>query len=169
MKEKYTLFYNGVFSNWYPSVFTDETGKRFVTSEQYMMYKKALTFGDVETAEKIMQATHPSTQKQLGREVKGFVREQWDAVSRDEVYKGCYFKFEQNPQIKKELLETAGTILVECAGKNDLIWGCGFFSDEDEAMCESKWVGKNWLGQVLTKLRDDMLKNSVNLNEKHFL
>jgi ribA/ribD-fused uncharacterized protein len=167
MKEKYILFYNGVFSNWYPSVFTDETGKRFVTSEQYMMYKKALTFGDVETAEKIMQATHPSTQKQLGREVKGFVREQWDAVSRDEVYKGCYFKFEQNPQLKKELLETEGTILVE-ASPSDNIWGIGLSESNPDAYDETKWKGTNWLGKVLTKLRDDMLANNVNLDVKHF-
>jgi len=167
MKEKYTLFYNGVFSNWYPSVFTDETGKRFVTSEQYMMYKKALTFGDVETAEKIMQSTHPSTQKQLGREVKGFVREQWDAVSRDEVYKGCYFKFEQNPNLKKELLETEGTILVE-ASPTDNIWGIGLAGNDPDALDEKKWQGTNWLGQVLTKLRDDMLKGEVYLEVKHF-
>ena len=169
MEEKFTLFYNGAFSNWHPSVFVDENGKRFVTSEQYMMYHKALTFNDEETAEKILQSTHPSTQKQLGREVKGFEREKWDAVSRDVVYKGCFFKFEQNPNLKKELLETEGTVLVECAGKNDLIWGCGFFANEYEAKCESRWIGKNWLGQVLTKLRDDMLTGNVNLDGKHFI
>ena len=167
MKEKFTLFYNGVFSNWHPSVFVDETGTRFLTSEQYMMYKKALLFNDTETAEKILQATHPSTQKQLGREVKGFVREKWDAVSRDVVYKGCYFKFEQNPHLKKELLETVGTTLVETS-PTDKIWGIGLAGNDPDALDRNKWNGTNWLGQVLTKLRDDMLEGNVDLASKHF-
>jgi hypothetical protein len=167
MEKKFTLFYNGVFSNWYPVVFVDENGKRFNNSEQYMMYHKALTFGDIETAEKIMLATSPGEQKALGREVKNFVRETWDAISRDVVYKGCYFKFEQNPNLKKELFDTVGATLVE-ASPVDKIWGIGLSSNDPDALDEKKWQGTNWLGQVLTKLRDDMMSGEVNLETKQF-
>lgn len=36
---------NGVFSNWYPSIFTLD-GLSFSSVEQYMMYSKAVLFGD---------------------------------------------------------------------------------------------------------------------------
>lgn len=36
---------NGYLSNWYPSTFT-HNGITFSSMEQYMMYRKALSFGD---------------------------------------------------------------------------------------------------------------------------
>ena len=39
---------NGFLSNWYPSPFTLD-GQYFTSVEQYMMYRKAITFGDTET------------------------------------------------------------------------------------------------------------------------
>ncbi len=39
---------NGFLSNWYPSTFTLD-GQHFTSVEQYMMYRKAITFGDTET------------------------------------------------------------------------------------------------------------------------
>ena len=39
---------NGFLSNWYPSPFTVD-GQHFTSVEQYMMYRKAITFGDTET------------------------------------------------------------------------------------------------------------------------
>lgn len=160
MQEKFTLFYNGAFSNWHPAPFSDENGRRFKNSEQYMMFHKSMTFNDVETAEKIMVASHPGDQKALGRQVKNFVRETWDAISRDVVYKGCKFKFEQNPHLKKELMATAGTTLVE-SSPSDKIWGIGLAGNDPDALDKSKWQGTNWLGEVLTKLRDDFAKETI--------
>ena len=48
------LFNNGYLSNWYHSPFTIN-GICYDSIEQYMMYQKALTFNDVETAEKILK------------------------------------------------------------------------------------------------------------------
>ena len=54
----YKFFWNGVFSNWYPSNFTisDIT---YNCGEQYMMYQKALLFNDTETANLILSTKHP--------------------------------------------------------------------------------------------------------------
>ena len=44
---------NGYLSNWYPSPFTVEK-KAFSSMEQFMMYKKAVIFGDFDIANKIL-------------------------------------------------------------------------------------------------------------------
>lgn len=154
MEEKFTLFYGGVFSNWYPSKFKDENGIIFNCAEQYMMYHKALTFKDLISATLIMQRDHPRDQKALGRQVHNFDAYEWSVISRDIVYKGLYYKFSQNPELKDALMATKGTTLVECSG-TDKIWGIGFYETDPECRDRTKWQGTNWLGETLTKLRTD--------------
>ena len=57
----------GAFSNWAPTPFTVD-GVSFSTAEQYIMYRKCLTFGDTVTAEKLLSSDSPREQKALGRE-----------------------------------------------------------------------------------------------------
>ena len=63
------------FQQWYPSNFEDKDlagSPRFPTSEHYMMYRKALLFGDKAVAEKILAAETPGEAKTLGRQA-GYV------------------------------------------------------------------------------------------------
>lgn len=53
------------FSQWYDSPF-DADGKHFLTAEHYMMYHKALLFGDDKAAEKVLAATNPGAAKAAG-------------------------------------------------------------------------------------------------------
>lgn len=55
---KYKFFWNGEFSNWFPSKFViDEI--TFNCGEQYMMFKKAITFNNAETAREILKEKDP--------------------------------------------------------------------------------------------------------------
>ena len=162
MTEKFTLFYNGIYSNWYLVDFVDINGTKFNCTEQYMMYCKAMTFGDTETADLIMKERGPKEQKALGRTVKNFDAQAWDQICKNVVYTGCFYKFEQNPELKKEFLATDGTTLVECS-KKDKIWGIGFYADAPECLDRSKWLGTNYLGETLTELRDDFINNTIHL------
>jgi len=65
------------------------------------MYKKAMMFGDIEIANRILNTTSPKDQKAFGRLVKNFDAEKWDAVCQDVVFEGCLAKFSQNPTIKQ--------------------------------------------------------------------
>jgi ribA/ribD-fused uncharacterized protein len=89
-----------------------------------MMWNKAVFFNDHETAAAIIKSTQPREQKALGRQVRGFVENEWNKVCKDIVYKGNYFKFSQNPNLKSKLLDTYPTILIE-ASPTDMIWGIG--------------------------------------------
>jgi ribA/ribD-fused uncharacterized protein len=157
--EQFTFFWSGPFSNWHPSPFEIED-IWYNCSEQYMMAEKARLFGDSETLGKIMASPDPSDQKRYGREVQGFVKEKWDAVAKGVVYRGCRAKFTQNPDLKAILLATAGTTLVE-ASPEDRIWGIGLRKTDSRSKDRSKWLGTNWLGETLTKIREDILKESL--------
>jgi len=157
MKEKFTFFWksDSPFSQWYPAVFViDEV--RFNSAEQYMMYRKAMLFGDEEMAQRILSAPSPQTQKALGKNVRHFVESVWEENCREIVYTGNYAKFMQNAELKKALLATAGTTLVE-ASPYDRIWGVGLAADDPRIRDRKKWRGKNLLGEILTKLREDLI------------
>lgn len=140
------------FSNWHPATF-EEKGRVFNCTEQYMMYRKATMFGDYETADKIMEAREPRDQKALGRTVRNFNSKVWNENARQIVYEGCLLKFSQNPKLKDVLMSTKGSLLAEAA-TNDLIWGVGLSEDDARIHDVKNWTGTNWLGEVLTNLRE---------------
>lgn len=157
MAEKFTLFWGG------PNDFTIG-GIRYNTAEQWMMAEKARLFNDTEIEVSILRTNDPREQKGYGRQVKGFDKKKWEAIEENGkpycwniVYQGNYAKFSQNPGLKEVLLETAGTILVE-ASPYDKIWGIGLGENDEDALDRDKWRGTNWLGEVLTQLREDFIK-----------
>lgn len=156
---KYTFFYKTrhPFSNWHPAKFKGPDGIYYNCTEQYMMAEKARLFGDEETRAKILEATDPREQKALGRQVKGFDSKVWNEKCKDIVYQGCYLKFTQNPKMLMKLIETKGTLLVE-ASPYDKIWGIGLAEDDPRINDPKNWQGTNWLGEVLTKLRDVLIE-----------
>lgn len=161
MKESFTFFWRGPLSQWHRSVFVEfDTQREFTHAEQYMMAEKARIFNDFETHKLIMEATHPKTQKALGRKVKNFIVEDWDKESRRAVYRGNLLKFQQNKDLYQALLGTAGTTLVE-ASPYDKIWGIGLAEGDPRSLSRDTWLGKNWLGEVLTAVRDDMVGDCI--------
>lgn len=152
MEEKFTLFWDGPFSQWYPSNFTVNHLK-FNCAEQFMMYGKALLFHDLETAEEILQATSPKDQKALGRKIRNFDQDIWVLFREGIVYTGSYAKFTQNPALQEILLATKGTTLVE-ASPYDKIWGIGLAETDPQALNRATWKGLNLLGETLTRVRE---------------
>ena len=154
MKDNYVFFWNGIYSQWYNAPMSID-GVTYNCCEQYMMHQKALFFGDTEIAEKIMQTTHPSEQKQFGRQVKGFDKDKWDSVCIGIVYKGNYAKFTQNQGLKEQLLLTGNKILVE-ASPLDKIWGIGMAEADEGIENPANWKGLNLLGWSITLVRQEI-------------
>jgi ribA/ribD-fused uncharacterized protein len=147
MSEQFTYFWGEApFSQWCPATFTID-GIVYCCSEQWMMACKARMFNDDESLAKIMAATHPRDQKKLGRQVEGFVVDQWNAAAQDLVYAGNRAKFTQNPDMLDVLMETAGTTLVE-ASPYDRIWGIGMYDHEAKKCGRAGWRGLNGFGKV---------------------
>jgi ribA/ribD-fused uncharacterized protein len=161
---QFLLFYGGPFSQWAWSPF-EVDGVQYNCAEQYMMAQKARMFNDDRILRAIMASTSPSEQKHLGKMVKGFRGAKWDAqdreawasVSRDVVARGSLAKFTSTVELYQTLMETEHTLLVE-ASPTDVIWGIGL-ADYDEGCCDpAQWRGTNWLGQVLTDLRESLIR-----------
>lgn len=152
--DKYVLFWDGVFSNWYPSPM-EINGTKFNCVEQYMMYQKAMLFGDTETAALIMEARPPREQKALGRKVQNYNEQAWAEARLDIVTTGCTEKFLQNEELLEHLLRTQDKILVE-ASPYDKVWGIGLGEDNPLALNESTWQGQNLLGIALMQARDNI-------------
>jgi ribA/ribD-fused uncharacterized protein len=154
-QETFTFFWRGPFSQWHPSRFV-VGGITFTHAEQFMMYAKAMVFGDRDSAERVLQAKTPREQKALGREVQGFDEAVWVLFREGVVFQGSYAKYRQNPELRAALLATQGTTLVE-ASPTDRIWGIGLAEDDARARDRTQWLGLNLLGEALTRVREVLL------------
>ena len=157
--DKGVYFWSGIYSQWNKSDFTID-GMKFTTAEQYMMYKKALLFEDEEVANAIMRTNNPREQKALGRKVRGFDADVWNAVCRDYVYEANYAKFTQDPNLMEQLMATGDKEIVEASPK-DRIWGIGLHYDDERVHDKSQWQGKNWLGEAIMRARTQILTEQV--------
>lgn len=143
---------NDYLSNWYYSEFILD-GMRFNSVEQYMMYNKAITFGDTETAQKILNTNNFKLMRQLGREVHNYNDRVWSSIRYDVVKAGVLAKFSQNAGLAEKLLNTGNSLLAECAVR-DRIWGIGLGMSNPDRFNPAMWKGQNLLGKVLMDVRN---------------
>ncbi len=151
--EYYYFWGEGPFSQWSYQDFVIED-VRYDCNEQWMMSEKAKFFGDMAMYARILGINHDAREcKRLGKLVANFSRAPWSEVAREIVTKGQIAKFQQNPAALVRLKETAGCLLVE-ASPSDKIWGIGLSIIHAER--GDVWNGTNWLGEVLTKVREQL-------------
>lgn len=86
----------------------------------------------------------PSSAKRKGRHVQ--LRHDWEKVKFDIMYEIVKAKFTQNKDLAIKLLETGNEELVEGNTWGDRIWG------------KCNGVGKNNLGKILMKVREEIRK-----------
>lgn len=143
---------NGFLSNWYVSKF-EVTGRGFSSMEQFMMYQKAICFGDEAVAEQILKTDDVARIKELGRMVSGYNENIWNGMRQLIVYEGLVAKFSQNEELKERLLQTGDALLAECA-VHDWIWGIGLSMKDEKRFDISQWRGENLLGYALMMVRN---------------
>jgi predicted NAD-dependent protein-ADP-ribosyltransferase YbiA (DUF1768 family) len=134
-----------------------------------MMHQKAILFGDTASAARILKTDSPRKAKTLGRAVKDFDENVWNANREQIVREGNICKFTlaiseeglrfgsgSNGELirlslKELLLSTGERELIE-ASPFDKIWGVGFRPD-NAAQNRKSW-GLNLLGKALMEVRD---------------
>jgi ribA/ribD-fused uncharacterized protein len=146
-------------NQWYAAEFTMQIHAlgelhdvNFPTAEHYMMWTKARLFHDYDIVNTILETKSPRKVQALGRQVKNYDDNKWQAISFETVVEGNIEKFLQNPDIEKFLLSTEDKILVE-ASPIDNIWGIGLHKDDERALDPKAWLGENKLGFALMEVR----------------
>lgn len=147
--DKYCLFYNGPFSNWFYSDFY-MYGRRFYTSEHAFMWSKALTFGDTKAADMILDTVSPEIAKSIGRQVVYYDDVYWSSIRYQVMLNVLRYKF-SNPIMRDVLMKYRHLEIVE-ASPYDLVWGIGFAENDPRALDKDQWEGQNLLGKALNEL-----------------
>ena len=167
--EGYAYFYQNVpFSNfWAGDTQLEFDGHKFNSSEAVFMYQKAMLFGDTEVAGKIVETDNDSSfetlfkrctaVKRLGRQVRGFVQETWDAECYGMMYKAIECKAEYDLEFRRLLLSPvyAGMTFAE-ATHRDMVWATGLGINQSMELGRAGWKGQNLLGKALTELRNKL-------------
>ena len=131
-------------SNFYPSLVIFN-GLQFQTVEHAYQAAKSLKYSD---QIKIKKAKNPSKAKRLGRSVT--IRSDWEEVKEEIMLQLFCQKFGQSPLTHK-LLATKNLSIIEGNNWGDTYWG----------ICRG--VGKNRLGILLMRVRDEMLNKKAGL------
>jgi len=138
----------------------DVDGISYPTVVHYYQAMKAAEFKDNEIQEKIAKAKTAKAAKALGKKVKGFVKEVWDA-KRDEVMAvGVRAKFVQHPELNKKLQETEER-MIGLANAREKYWGIGTSETSEKSKHPEKWAGQNKLGKLLMELRREFKHEAV--------
>jgi ribA/ribD-fused uncharacterized protein len=144
----------GYMSNWYYSDFIVD-GIGFSSMEQYMMYSKAMCFGDKNIAVQILNTRDVAVIKDLGRKVSGYNDHVWNGLRQIIIYDGLMAKFTQNIALRKALKATGNAILAEAAA-SDSVWGIGLSIKDERRFDMRNWRGRNLLGYALMLVRSKL-------------
>jgi ribA/ribD-fused uncharacterized protein len=127
-------------------------GIKFPTVEHYYQWSKARLFADEESQQKILKSASPKTAKTIGKKVKDFNEERWNAEKVAIMERGVKAKLMQHPEIRKKLMATGERRIAE-ANPRSKFWGIGTSYNTSKADNPEKWPGKNTLGKIYEELR----------------
>ncbi|MEV6773274.1 NADAR family protein [Nocardia sp. NPDC051030] len=147
-----------VLSQWWPIEFTVD-GQTYRSAEHFMMGEKARLFGDEEMRTRVLSSETPADAKRIGRAIRGFDQDAWEAHRYDIVLRGSIAKFGQHEDLREFLLSTGDKILVEAAPR-DTIWGIGLGAENPAASDPAQWQGENLLGFALMDARNSLVPST---------
>jgi len=136
---------NDRFSNFYPvKIFVD--GIEYNSVEHCFQCAKASTQEDFM---KVYYAKTASAAKREGRKIT--LRSDWEQIKNNVMYNCLFVKFSKEP-FRTALYNTIGKYIVE-ASPTDGYWGAK--SNVNSIYLNRNFPGKNMLGQLIMKLRDE--------------
>lgn len=149
---KYVFFFRDkdVCSNFYPCKIVHD-GLEFNCSEQLFMYFKAIYFKDYDVAHRIVKAERPYIAKKLGRMVKNYDDNKWNAIRDRFMLETLQEKYKYCEEFRNLINENSNKIFVE-ASPYDNIWGVGLSENDPKINNPQNWKGENRLGKCINNL-----------------
>jgi ribA/ribD-fused uncharacterized protein len=142
-----------VFSNLHKCKVTVE-GREFNSTEQLIQFSKARLFNDEQCANKILQESDTFTQMMLGKKVRKFNSDTWEAKAKDILFRANLAKFSQNGYAREALVKTGSKLLGE-ATRNP-IFGIGHTLNSKTVSDNTTWKCQNLMGEVLCEVREKL-------------
>ena len=141
--------------NDYPDVISSFKGKYDFLSNRYgcSFIWQGINYNNVESAFHASKYKDEAERKALSRmsadkvvmECMDYIpSKEWEECKLDIMESILWAKFDQNPRLKKRLIETDGYILINGNNKHETYWGIDLYS----------WKGENHLGKILMTIRD---------------
>jgi ribA/ribD-fused uncharacterized protein len=152
---------NAVLSQWADTPFRaplhpGTKTARFATAEHWMMFNKATLFGDHACAAAILAAPDARAARDIGRRVRGFRVDAWNAVRLSVATAGARAKAAAHASVRDALLASGDAVLAE-ASPTDAVWGIGMRAEDPRSDDPSAWPpGGNLLGRVLIAVREEL-------------
>ena len=161
------IFYgrHTIFSNFHLAGITI-FGMKFSCSEGYYQWSKAVQFGSWELADKIRLAESPAVQRKIGQTVPRFDKDKWRKICDGVMETAVRAKFGQHSSLRKQLIDTWPARLVE-GSPIDSYWGIGLSRFSQAALTPSRWLGRNRLGDILCKIREELMTGTP-VFQSHF-
>ena len=140
------------FSNWYPCRIQHGDHSFKSVEQANYQHSKAVYVGDVTSATKLMYTTDHAAVKKIGSKVAGVNGSNWDTVKNNIMKDLITKKFTDNDDLKAELLATGNKAMV--VSGRDPQYACGLPIVHKDIFNQTKWTGKNMLGDILCIVRD---------------
>ena len=138
-------FYKEYGENGYLATYSnygfEKDGIYYKTSEHYYQSKK---FDDPNVVKKIINAETPKEASIIGRSRKYKIRKNWKEIKNKVMHDAVLYKFLANEDIRKKLLATGNSKIVEETTKENY-WGIG-----------PKFDGENIYGRILCEVRKEL-------------
>jgi len=119
-------------------------GKKWLTSEHYFQSQK---FDDDDLKEQVRLQQTARYAFDQAHSLDSYKRWDWDAIKDDAMLQAIWAKFNQHPRLRKLLLDTDDSTLVEATQGKDIYWGV-----------DQHGFGFNRLGQSLMLIRSELRK-----------
>ena len=147
------------YSNFFPCVIKD-VGMRYNCSEQLYQHELCLFHGEAQAARSVMLQTDLVEMKRIGGKVAAQNEErneQWlKCRAKQVMMTAVKLKFSQNCTLQHQLIKTIKAFVE--ANQYDRIWSAGLAITDKTVLSPADWRGSNWLGIILTEVRDELVK-----------
>ena len=146
-----------IFSNLYEAEITID-GQKYNTNEQFIQFSKSRLFKDKVTMDRILNETDPYKQMTLGRSVRNFDIELWNAKSKEILFEANFAKYNQHKDARDALINTKSKKLGEATTHKK--FGVGLRINSKDILNTELWSGENIMGSVLEHIRSRLTSST---------
>ena len=146
-------------SNWNVEYPFSVGHEEYICIEQRVQKEKCDMFGDISTAEKIMEETDPQKMRKIGENVRNYKHSEWMGCIDQVTYDANKAKFsDRRAAGARECLLSTGNRIIGEASTN-MKWGTGLKVSDRNACDPKSWIGENMSGIILMDIRDNIIKS----------